>query len=138
MFLFIIDKEQYKIQNNPSNSKSRKKATRRQNCAQSVTSDGISFCHLCVHITKACIHAADCALCRTENFITTIWCFPIMQYLSTETTGGKKKSAQIKGTLFKNIFSPIPLRSLSASADWFQMIENTLMEQWLKTSYYYF
>lgn len=38
--LFIIDKERYKIQNDPSNSKSREKATLRQKCAQSVVSDG--------------------------------------------------------------------------------------------------
>lgn len=61
-----------------------------------------------------------------------------MQYLSTETTGGKKKSARIKGTQTRlfYIFSPIPLRSLSG-LNWFEMVENTLMEQWLKTSYYF-
>lgn len=48
-----------------------KKATSKQKCTQSIASDGntsgIRFCHLCVHITKACVHAGDCTLCRAKK-----------------------------------------------------------------------
>lgn len=63
------------IQNTKQSIKQQEQQILRQKCAQSGASNGnisrIRLCRLCVHITKACAHAANCALCNTENISIT-------------------------------------------------------------------
>lgn len=99
-----------KIRNDPSNSKSgekKKKKKKTELSEQSITSDGISFCHRCVHITKASINAAVCALWQTENFITASHQKRNIFQPRLQGEVNSKKSAQIRCALRHKLhFSP--------------------------------
>lgn len=109
------------------------------------------FCHLCVHDTKACVHTANCAPCRTENTsITTVWYFPkTAKRVSTENKGRNEykctneryftpQTTDFKPFLifFFLTYSTLELIT-AASTDWFEVIENILVDQWIKTSYHF-
>lgn len=61
------------IQNTKQTIKQQRKATLRQDCAQSVDSDGTTFCHFCVFTSQKLAFMQQ----TSENTsLTTVWCFP--------------------------------------------------------------
>lgn len=124
----------------------KKKKKKTELSEQSITSDGISFCHRCVHITKASINAAVCALWQTENFITASHQKRNIFQPRLQGEVNSKKSAQIRcalrtsyltlqSILFLCLRTYFTLRLL-ALIDCFEMVEDTPIERWLETSHY--